>query len=55
MLYLLQYLIGMLVVWLWVEQLGWPQEPAPLAAILVTVPINFVLSSFAFMKRIGKE
>ncbi|BCJ04969.1 membrane protein [Pseudomonas sp. RtIB026] len=54
-LYLLQYLMGMLIVWFWVEQLGWPQEPAPLAATLITVPINFVLSKFAFMKRIGKE
>ncbi|WP_050989996.1 GtrA family protein [Pseudomonas donghuensis] len=49
--YLGQYAIGLCVLWLWINILDWPEESAPLAAILVTLPLNYLFSRFAFMKR----
>ncbi|MEE1921968.1 GtrA family protein [Pseudomonas sp. 148P] len=49
--YLGQYLVGMLVLWLWVELLELPHQAAPLVAILITLPLNYLISRFAFTKR----
>jgi len=46
--YLAQYLVSMAVVWIWVEELLLPKEVAPLIAIVVTVPLTFVLSRYVF-------
>lgn len=46
--YLAQYLVGLLVAIGWVEKLGLPPEGAPLAAIVVTIPVTFVLSRAVF-------
>lgn len=51
MIYLAQYLLGLFIVWLWVEQLGWRAEPAPLVAIVCSLPITFLISKWLFTKR----
>jgi len=48
--YLVQYIVSMLCLWLWIEQLGWNEEVAPLVAIAITVPLTYVLSRFVFVK-----
>lgn len=48
LIYLLQYLLGLLVVHAWVEWLGWPPALAALASICLTVPLTFVLSRWVF-------
>jgi len=40
----------MLCLWLWIEQLGWNEQVAPLVAIAITVPLTYVLSRFVFVK-----
>lgn len=40
--YVAQYLLGLFIVWLWVRQLGWWAELAPLAAIAGSLPIVVV-------------
>ncbi|MHA6197613.1 GtrA family protein [Pseudomonas wadenswilerensis] len=54
LMYLLQYLAGLFIVWIWVEKLGWQAGLAPLAAILITLPLNFAISRLAFVKRPAK-
>lgn len=49
--YIVQYLIGMMIVWLWVSRLGFPAQWAPLAAIAVTVPITYLLSKQVFTRN----
>ena len=49
--YLIQYVASIAVVWLWVEKLGFPKEAAPLVAIVLTIPLTFVLSRLVFGKR----
>lgn len=49
LIYLAQYLTGLLVVWLWVEKLHWPEQFAPLVAVLITLPLNYAASRFAFI------
>lgn len=49
--YILQYGMSMLVLWFWIEQLSLAAQLAPLAAIVVTVPITFILSKYIFTKR----
>ena len=46
--YLAQYLTSLLILWVWVEKLGWDSRVAPLIAIAITVPITFVLSKYVF-------
>ena len=46
--YLIQYLASISIVWLWVEKLYLPKEVAPLTAIVVTIPLTFVLSRLVF-------
>lgn len=55
--YLVQYLASMLILWVWVEQLYLSYSVAPLVAILVTVPITYMLSCYVFVKPslLGKE
>lgn len=46
--YLAQYLAGLVVVSLWVEVLGLTAQLAPIAAIVVTIPLTFALSRLVF-------
>lgn len=49
--YVVQYLVGLLIVSIWVERIGAPRELAPVAAILVTIPLTFVLTRLVFVDR----
>lgn len=49
--YLAQYLAGLGVVSLWVELLDWQASLAPIAAIIVTIPLTFVLSRLVFDRK----
>lgn len=46
--YLAQYLTSLLILWLWVEKLGWDSRTAPLIAIAITVPMTFIFSKYVF-------
>lgn len=49
--YLAQYLVGLLATWIWVDAVQLDERLAPLAAIALTLPLNYFLSRFAFTKR----
>lgn len=49
--YLVQYLAGLTIAVVWIEYFRFPQELAPLAAIVVTLPLTFVLSRAVFGRR----
>ncbi|WCM53073.1 GtrA family protein [Pseudomonas sp. WJP1] len=49
--YLIQYLFSLLIVWVWVEKLGYDQRVAPLIAITITIPLTFILSKMIFSKK----
>lgn len=49
--YLAQYLTSLLILWVWVEKLGFDSRIAPLIAIAITVPMTFVLSRFVFSNK----
>lgn len=51
MVYIIQYLVGLGVVSVWVETFGWSVPLAPIAAIIVTIPLTFVLSRFVFVPK----
>jgi putative flippase GtrA len=44
--YVVQYLVGLGIVHLWVGYAGWEPRWAPLASIVVTVPLTFLLSKW---------
>ncbi|VTU13733.1 GtrA-like protein [Variovorax sp. SRS16] len=46
--YLAQYLLGALIVYLWVDVLHLPAAMAPLASILITIPLTFAASRWLF-------
>ncbi|MDD2031065.1 GtrA family protein [Pseudomonas sp. 39167] len=50
MVYVAQYTIGILVVWLWVRKLLLPEYLAPLAAIIISLPLTYILSKLIFVK-----
>ncbi len=49
--YVAQYALGVLVVWLWVKKLQLPEYLAPLAAIALSLPMTYVLTKLVFVKR----
>jgi putative flippase GtrA len=49
--YLAQYLVSMAAIWVWVELLHLPKQLAPLIAIVITIPLTFVLSRMVFGQR----
>ncbi|MGY2253717.1 GtrA family protein [Pseudomonas reactans] len=49
--YLVQYLASLAVLWVWIEGLDFDERVGPLLAILITVPLTFVLSKCLFVKR----
>lgn len=46
--YLVQFLAGLAIVSFWVEVLAGPQELAPVLAVILTVPVTFLLTRFVF-------
>ena len=48
LIYLVQYLVSLSVVWVWVEQFRLYKELAPLIATIITVPLTFFLSRIVF-------
>ena len=49
--YLLQYLLGLLVVVLWVDLLKLNVALAPLPSLIITIPLTFVLTKWVFQVR----
>ncbi|WP_455925526.1 GtrA family protein [Pseudomonas putida] len=49
--YLAQYLLNLIVVWLWVDRLHLSDKLAPLAAIALSVPVTYGLSRHVFKPR----
>jgi putative flippase GtrA len=48
--YVAQYLFGILVIWFWVKNLQFSQELAPLAAIALSLPLTYFLTKIIFVK-----
>lgn len=49
--YLVQYCVGLIVAVVWVEGLELPRSLAPIASIIVTIPITFILSRAVFARK----
>lgn len=49
--YIVQYLTGLTLLWLWVAVFKLPRESGPIVAILVTVPLTYVLSRGVFGRK----
>ena len=51
MVYVVQYLVGLLVVLMWVDLLRLPTVLASIAAVVVTLPITYALLRWVFVTR----
>jgi putative flippase GtrA len=51
LIYLVQYLAGLAVVAIWVDLLGLPETLAALVAVVVTLPITYLLTRSLFLWR----
>ena len=51
--YVVQYLLGIAILWIWVEAFSWPVPLAPLAAVVLTIPFTFLASRRTFRGAIG--
>jgi putative flippase GtrA len=49
--YLVQYLLGLCVVYAGVELLGWDERLMPILVLVVTVPVSFVLTRWVLQER----
>lgn len=49
--YLAQYLGGLLVLWIWIEILGLGVRFGPIAVVLTTLPMTYVLTKIFFTAR----
>jgi Na+/H+ antiporter NhaA len=46
--YLAQYLVSLLVLWLWIDKLGLHAGLGPLVSVAITIPITYLLSRELF-------
>lgn len=51
LIYLAQYILSLAILWLWVERIQLDERLAPLAAIIITLPVTYALSKLAFSKE----
>jgi putative flippase GtrA len=51
MVYVVQFLIGLMVVLVWVDVIGLPAQVASVAAVGVTLPITYALLRWVFVVR----
>ncbi|MBA1232723.1 GtrA family protein [Pseudomonas viridiflava] len=51
LIYLAQYILSLAILWLWVERIQLDERLAPLAAIIITLPVTYTLSKLAFSKE----
>jgi putative flippase GtrA len=51
MVYVVQYVVGLLVVLVWVDLMGLPAALASIAAVIVTLPITYGLLRWVFITR----
>jgi len=51
--YVAQYLLSMLTLWVWVDQLKQNAKLGPLIAIVITVPITYLMSKYIFVGNRG--
>lgn len=49
--YLVQYLLGLCVVYVGVEFLRWDERLMPIAVLVVTVPVSFVLTRWVLREK----
>jgi putative flippase GtrA len=48
LIYLFQYIAGLLIVYVWVDLLHWHPNLAPLGSMTITTPLTFVLTRWVF-------
>ncbi|WP_367277831.1 GtrA family protein [Paraburkholderia sp.] len=53
--YVAQYLVGLFILWAWVDVAGLSKLTGPIAVVCVTIPITFFLSRAVFLKESGKK
>ena len=46
--YVAQYLVSLAILWVWIEKLGLSAKLGPLVAIIITIPITYLLSKLIF-------
>lgn len=51
LIYGMQYCLSMLILWCWVEKLGFDERLAPIVAIVFTLPVTYFFSKIAFSKK----
>ena len=49
--YLAQYLASLFILWIWIERLQQSEATGPILAIIITVPLTFILSKLVFVGR----
>ncbi len=49
--YLINYVLGVLLLWLLVEQLRLPKEIAPLVVVIISLPIMYATTKLIFRRR----
>lgn len=54
LIYGIQYGLSMLILWCWVEKFGLDERLAPIAAIVITLPITYIFSKIAFSDKAKK-
>ena len=49
--YIVQYLCGMLLLFIWVEALNLSVKLAPLVVVMITIPVTYLLSRYIFLNE----
>jgi len=53
--YVVQYLLGVMIIFLWVDVLDMPETVASVVAVVATVPVTYALSRRLFLRRRDRD
>ena len=53
--YFAQYLLSFLILWLWVDCFGLNQKLGPLAVVILSLPITYLLTRFSFVGNVLRQ
>ena len=51
LIYVGQYVLGMTILWLWIDKAGLSQRLGPIVVVLVTIPVTFIFTRAVFWVR----
>jgi putative flippase GtrA len=49
--YVAQYFFGLLILWIWIDEIGGNAAGGPLVVVIATLPVTYFLTKYSFIRK----